>query len=138
MPMQKNTIINFYNTWLGLLYAFKDIEFQRRAWFRHEGSEVSSFDDETDYLLDGYDKLIRKYHELSEQTDREQLYSNELLILLKQIYDKVEAYTRSDSIYNFSDEDKFFKDPKWLDIVGLAQKICEILNHRIKEIENEK
>jgi hypothetical protein len=132
--MQKELITNFCNTWLEILYPLKDTEFQRRSWFRLEGTEVSTFEEATASLLDHYDIMIKP-----RSPEFQQFNDREFFDLIKQLYEKVNACTRdNDFIIRNLHEEKLLNDPQWLEIVSLAQKICNVLNRRIQEVENEK
>ena len=129
--MQKNQILNFYKSWKMVIYPFWDTKFQLRNWFRHEGTEVSSFEDEIGNFLQRY--LDQKDH-----SEYHFFYQSELGKVVKQLYEKVHEYFLDiDSSYTSGIEEKFFTDPKWLTIVSLAKKMDEGLNQLIKEVENE-
>ena len=52
--MQKSTIINFCDSWIRRLESLTDIDFQKRVWFRLEGPEVSTFEEETGNIIQKY------------------------------------------------------------------------------------
>lgn len=128
--MQKTKIINFFETWKSLLYPLCDIEYQRKNWFRQEGSEISSFEEATGYL-------IERYIDHMNMPECQPFYQKEFGILMKQLYEKVNEYTKnSESLINSVDEKRLLNDPKWLSIVALAKKIFEILDRSILEVQD--
>lgn len=132
MPMQKITLINFYESWKLLLDPICDIDFQRRIWFRLEEEEVSTYEEATC-------NIMQRYLDDMDNSEYRHLYNSESGNLIKLIYEKLQVYTRdSMTIFNAAFEEKLLTDPKWLSIVYLAQKIKDTLNHQIKEVEYDK
>lgn len=112
-----------------MLQPLCDPDFQRRVWFRLEGPEVSTFEETTGNLMDSY---------LDHQTlpEYQLYYENEYGALIKQLYEKIHAYTtNSETIYNSVNEEQLLNDPKWLSIVSLSKKTVESLNRRMKEVK---
>ena len=130
MPMQENMIINFCRSWKRQIHPLSDIEFQKKSWFHQEGTEVSTFEEETGNLIQRYEDHIRI-------PEYQLLYQNEAGKLIKLLCDKVDEYRNdSHSLLNSDIEEKFFSDSKWLSIVSLAKKVDRALDDQIKEVEN--
>lgn len=129
--MQKSTIINFCDSWIRRLESLTDIDFQKRVWFRLEGPEVSTFEEETG-------NIIQKYLDQQAIPQYQLLYTHECGELLKQLYEKVHAYTTdSNSLLNSVIEEQFVNDPNWLAIVSLAKKTTDALKRWMKQVEHD-
>ena len=67
----------------------------------------------------------------------EELFNNKCCNLLKQLYEKIDKYELDVKRLENSDyKNALLTDPKWLEIVSLAQSTYDALEHYITEIEN--
>ena len=132
-------MINLYNTWLDILFPFTDLDFQRKAWFRFEGSEISTFEDAVrNDFLGQYEFLEQSSNDSNKSEEDIKVYSD-LMMRLKLLKDKIDNFLKSDkALMDSVFEEKLLVNKDWLQIVDMSQTICNFLKRRIEEIEHER
>lgn len=106
------------------------MNFQRRSWFRLEGSEVSSFEDAVGNVKERYGDDIKSQA-------FQAFFTKEERNSITQLYEKLCKYTADDSsILNAIDEDALLSDPEWISIVNLSTQIYDELNQKINEVND--
>lgn len=128
--MPKINVINFCKSWIVLVDLLRDVESQRKYWFNLEGPIVTTYEEATGMFLERYrDKVV--------SPDYEDLCNNECRDLLKQLYENVNNYELDeDRLLKYAEEEALLQDPKWLEIVALAQITCEALKRNIEEVKS--
>lgn len=123
-------VINYCESWMMLINPLRDIETQRKHWFIQDGPMVSTYTEATSMFLENYQDEIHSQN-------YKDLLSEECGILLNQLYEKVKNFKLdADRILKYDYEEAFFKDPKWLDVIALAQTTYETIGHYIEEVKN--
>lgn len=129
--MSKVQVINFCRSWMRLIDALKDLEHQREFWFDPKKSVISSYEETLDLFLGDYERAKEngKFQNLDETCRN----------LLEKLYQKVNGHEMNTERYvNYSFEEALLGDPKWLEIVDLAQQSYQALENYANEVENDK
>lgn len=118
MP-EKNIIAWIDYLLLNSIPLLKDEEYQRRVWFRHEGSEVDSYSETALHFIGGCETIF-KYPSCLDFLGQENYQ------LLKKLYDLV--IDHFDLIESRIDpdllkEDELLNDPDWHDIQSIAEEV---------------
>ena len=103
-----------------------DLDFQRRAWIEYDPKCICDFDELISNLYNGsqFDEFIEKYEDTSEFPEKQ-------MMLLKNLYDKIEEFYYKPEIYSFDysepciDCRKVFYNPDWHEIRLIAQEVLE-------------
>lgn len=130
MSLPKINIINYCKRWIRICSNFGDIEDQKKVWFRGEGPEVGSFDDDyvrLDSVIEAWSVAKRK-----ENLNKE---CNELI--QKFIDNFYRFYNDPYTSFILADEEQLYKDPRWLMIVKTAQEAKAALETYLQDIEND-
>ncbi len=123
-----NMKLRYRSEWNSVCHSYGDIEYQKRCWFREEGPEVGSIGEDFDHML-----II--FHDSSE-TDRGTPFNDECNHLIKELMEKVSYYMSApETIYSRADEDELLSDPKWIEIIELAQRAGAAVEQFEKEMK---
>lgn len=130
--MSKIDIIDTCKDWISILNPLEDIEYQKKYWFDDEGPMISSFEEATEHFTYVYEVRI-KYPEF------QKLCNQECQGLLKELYLSLKKYRMDERrILEYEPDIALLGDPKWLEIVKLAQNTVQELKNNIDEVENAK
>lgn len=131
MPMLNENITNFCKTWLFHIYPLKDIEHQRKYWFDEEQSIISSYTDDTSIFLEYYSDKIA-------DEDANKLLNKDCLESLQKLHEKVDKFKLDDQrLSQFEFEEALLGDPKWKEIVSLAQASYRAIELYMNEVKND-
>lgn len=130
MPVPQINIINYCKEWIGICSNFGDVEDQKKIWFRCEGSEIGSFDDDVTHM----NFVLHAWSE----TERNEYLNKECNDLIQKFIDELSKF-REDPQTDFilADEEELLSDPRWLKIVNLAQEAKAALEKYLKEVKND-
>lgn len=111
--------------------VFKDKEYQKKTWFRHEGPEVSSFIDDIDYFIGECRKLFKMsnyYEELGRKN------GDKLKHLYNMIYQFLgEIEMDIDFSENDFKEEQLLSDPRWEKIIEASTDVYQVLSEYVGE-----
>ena len=128
MPVPKIENINYCRVWIRICSSFADVEYQRRCWFRMEGREVSSFEEDFTHM----DFALK----ILSDSQRDHYLNKKCNDLLNQFVEKLYKY-REDPHTDFilAEEENLLNDPRWLEIVKSAQQAEIALKRFEQEME---
>jgi len=126
MSVSEKYELNYCQTWMTAIEGFADLEQQKKCWFSHEGPVVTSYEDEVQNLMSVARSFLRpKYDDYLSPKCRE---------LLRKLVDKISDYHKNPETYlRGASYDELFSDPKWMEVVKLAQKTFHALETFKKE-----
>lgn len=130
MSVSKVDILNSCENWIDYIEPLENLEFQRKYWFNYDGHMVSSYEEATGNVLQYYENQINS-------PNSQELCNQECQKYLKELYQKVDVYRFDDErMEKYDSEIALLEDPKWLEIVKLAQKTNQALKRNIEEVKN--
>lgn len=135
--MQKQIILGLIKDLLiNAIRPLEDEDYQRRAWFREESPEVSTY-------LEVAVHLIGRCQTLFNRPFSQEYLGQENYNLIKKIYNLVLAHvdqTEERMDPDLLTEEELLNDPKWHEIQALAHevnlKLTEFINNQGGKIED--
>lgn len=131
MSVSKISIASYCNRWISICSNFGDIDKQKKVWFREEGPEIGSFDDDFERI----DSTLYAWSETEYKEYLNKECKDSIQEFLKRLYE-----FREDPQTNFilEDEEELHSDPRWLMIVKSAQEAKAALKSYLQEVENDR
>lgn len=127
--MSNPNLINLCETWKNLIFSLKDVEHQRKVWFNEELWYMGSYIDDTSIFLEQYEDHVAQI---------ESFFNEECRGLLRNLYESVNKYKLDvQRLANLPYEQALLEDPKWKEVVEIAQATYSAIDSYKKEIEHD-
>ncbi|MCE5318772.1 MAG: hypothetical protein LLG04_15595 [Parachlamydia sp.] len=128
MPMSNSNLINLCETWKNFIYSLKEVDHQRKVWLNEELWYMGSYIDDTSIFLEQYEDHV---------TQIKSFFNEECQGLLHHLYESVNKYKLDvQRLASLPYEQALLEDPKWKDIIEIAQATYSAIDRYQKEIEN--
>lgn len=128
--MSDLNLINFCETWMDLIYPLKEFEHQRTIWFNEDLWYRGSYTKDTSIFLEQYE---------IQHGNMKTLFNNNCCVLIDHLYESVKKFhPDTQRLKNFNFEKALLEDPRWKEIISLAQATYSSIESYKKEVERGK